>query len=68
MDSLIMKSTNEQDSIKLEQLRDVKPSLVSFRTIRYSKKEMMQNISLDFYPNYRTTTSNYTNSLGENHF
>ena len=53
-----------ENNVDLVQLREVKPSFVSFRTIRYSNKKRMQNQALEYYPNYRTTTSKYLNSFG----
>ncbi len=61
-------SMKPKDNVDLVQLREVKPSYVSFRTIRYSKKKMMQNLSLDYCPNYRTKTSSNSNSLGGESF
>ena len=64
----MIKLENSKQKIKLVQLREVKPSPVSFRTIRYSKKQKMQGINLEFYPNYRSKTSTYLNCLGGESF
>ncbi|MBN1217269.1 MAG: hypothetical protein JXA99_17745 [Candidatus Lokiarchaeota archaeon] len=56
------------DNLNLVQLREVKPSLVSFRTIRYSKKEYMKNIALEYYPNSESRKTIYLNRLGGESF
>ncbi len=56
------------DNLNLVQLREVKPSLVSFRTIRYSKKEYMKNIAIEYYPNRESRETIYLNRLGGESF
>lgn len=65
---MIILEPYQKTNIRLEQLREVKPSMVSFRTIRYSRKKHMEDIAIEFYPNRESTETIYINRLGGESF